>query len=46
MRLSLDFLPSNLQLQLDKWVKAALEPYKALSGRINELENHFNVQSK
>ncbi|PHT53298.1 hypothetical protein CQW23_07760 [Capsicum baccatum] len=31
---------------LDKRVKAVLEPYKALSGRINELENCFNSHSK
>ncbi|XP_047260609.1 uncharacterized protein LOC124893798, partial [Capsicum annuum] len=31
---------------VDKRVKAAIEPYKALSGRIDELENRFNARSK
>ncbi|PHT30798.1 hypothetical protein CQW23_29609 [Capsicum baccatum] len=31
---------------VEKRFKAALDPYKALPGRIDELENHFNVQSR
>ncbi|KAF3616600.1 hypothetical protein FXO38_34429 [Capsicum annuum] len=31
---------------VNKRAKAALEPYKALSGQIDELENCFNVQLK